>query len=71
MCKVKVAAAKTSPNYQTPKPVVAKITRQTIPSWDVEAISPDEVFWSETDGEVRVKVREHSGDRPRDDGLWS
>ena len=60
VCKVKVAAAATSPNYQTPEPVVAKITVR-YPAWDVEAISPDVVFWSKTNGEVRVKVREHSG----------
>lgn len=60
-CKVQVVAAKTSPNYETPKPVVATI-HVKYPSWDVEAISPDVVDYSADGGEVRVTVREHSGD---------
>jgi len=60
-CKVKVAAAKTSPNYETPKPVVATI-HVRYPSWDVEAVSPDVVHYETDGGEVRVTVRERSGD---------
>jgi hypothetical protein len=60
-CKVKVAAAKTSANYETPKPVVATI-HVRYPSWDVEAVSPDVVQYETSDGEVRVTVRERSGD---------
>ena len=59
-CFVKVEAAAKSPNYQTPEPVVAKIIVR-YPAWDVEASSPGVVDWSETNGVVRVKVREHSG----------
>ena len=60
-CKVQVAAAKTSPNYETPKPLVATIHIK-YPSWDVEAISPDVVDYSADGAELRVTVREHSGD---------
>ena len=60
-CKVQVSAATTSPNYSTPKPVVAKI-HIDYPSWDVDASSPGEVDYSKVDGKVRVTVREHSGD---------
>ena len=60
-CKVKVAAAKTSPNYQTPKPVVATI-HVDFPAWDVEVISPDVVHVSVDGYQVPITVREHSGD---------
>src|SRR5262245_16323574 len=60
-CKVKVAAAKTSPNYETPKPVVATI-HVRYPSWNVEAANKAVNFAETNDGEVRITVNERSGD---------
>jgi hypothetical protein len=66
-CRVKVAAAKTSPNYVAPKAVVATI-HVDFPSWDVDAISPDVVDYSEHGSLVEVTVREHSGNAL---GMWA
>ena len=60
-CVVQVSAAKTSPNYETPKPVVAKV-HVRYPSWNVDAKSPKAIHY-EADGDtVRVTVLEDSGD---------
>jgi hypothetical protein len=60
-CKVKVTAAKTSPNYEAPKPVVATI-KVRYPSWDVDASGANVVYEWTDPGEVRVTIRERSGD---------
>jgi len=60
-CRVRVAASKTSPNYETPEPVMATI-HVDFPAWDVEVPNPD-VTHSFADGSrVEVTVRERSGD---------
>jgi len=66
-CRVKVAAAKTSPNYVAPKAVIATI-HVDFPAWDVEAISPGVVDYSEHGSLVEVTVREHSGNAL---GMWA
>ena len=60
-CKVRVAAEVSSPNYESPKPVVATI-HVDFPSWDVEATSPDPVEYDAAGNQVQVTVMEHSGD---------
>ena len=60
-CKVRVAAAASSPNYESPKPVVATI-HVDFPSWNVKATSPDPVQYDAAGNQVQVTVIEESGD---------